>query len=268
MNLADQAEAAFLEQPQVDCPVTHRFGPGVYIREVFMPAGAYIIGHHHKTTHVNIMLTGRLGLMNDDGSETIMEAPQTFVAPPGRKMAYIYEDVVWQNVHATDETDVEKLEDMFLDKSPAYLARVAELTRPDGNFSEDNADFEAAIAEFGFDALTVRQISEDTSDQIPFPQGDYKVAVGPSKIEGKGLFATGAIDANELIAPARLDGLRTPAGRYINHSRTPNAEMVLGDTGNAYVFSLRPISGCKGGLPGEEITVDYRQVLALAARSN
>lgn len=263
----DALERDFLQQEQVDCPVVHRFGPGIYVREVHMPAGAYIIGHRHKTTHLNVMLTGRLGLLNDDETETILEAPQTFVAPPGRKMAYIYEDVVWQNIHVTDETDVEKLEDMFLDKSPAYLEHVAALARPSGNYSADNEDFEAALRDAGCDPLAVRQASEADDDTVPFPQGDYKIATGASPIEGKGLFATGALQPHELIAPVVLDGKRTPAGRYTNHSKTPNAEMVLADSGNVYLFALREIRGCRGGELGEEITVDYRQALRLMLRS-
>ena len=268
MTLADQVEAAFLEQPQADCPVTHRFGPGIYIREVLLPRGAYVVGHAHKTVHLNIMLTGRLGLFDDEGNETILSAPQTFVAGMGRKVAYIYEDVIWQNVHATTETDVETLEDAYLDKSAIWLDHARRASLVTENYSEDNEDFLTAIAEYGFDALTVRQISLDATDQTPFPPGDYKVMVGLSKIEGSGLFATGAFAANELIAPTRLGGRRTPAGRYANHSKTPNAEMFLDERGDAYLFSLRPISGCKGGMLGEEITVDYRQVLGLARRSN
>ena len=258
-------EIEMLGQAQVDCPVTHRFGPGVYIREVFMPKGAHIVGHYHTTPHVNIMLTGVIGLLNDDGTETVLTAPQTFVAQPGRKVAYIYEDVVWQNIHATDETNVEKLEAMFLDKSPAFLDHYRPQTV---NYSEDQEDFYAAIAEYGFDPLTVREISENETDQTPFPPGDYKVQIGPSQIEGKGLFATGGFAPNELIVPARLDGKRTPAGRYTNHSKTPNAEMVMDVYGDIYLFSTREIAGCKGGALGEEITIDYRQALGLALRSN
>ena len=33
---------------------------------------------------------------------------------------YILKDMVWQNIYATDETDVEKLEAMFLDKSQTW----------------------------------------------------------------------------------------------------------------------------------------------------
>ena len=264
----DALERDFLQQEQVDCPVVHRFGPGVYIREVHMPAGAFIIGHRHKTTHLNVMLTGRLGLLNDDGTETELVAPQTFVAQPGRKAAYIYEDVIWQNIHATDETDVAKLEDLFLDKSPAFLDHIAALARPSGNYSEDNEDFLVAAADSGFDPLTVRETCERTDDQMPFPQGDYKVMVSASPIDGSGLFATGDIADNELIAPGRINGLRTPAARYINHSKHPNAVMVQSDSGDTYVFALRSIRGCRGGELGEEITVDYRQALPIALRSN
>ena len=92
--------------------------------------------------------------------------------------------------------------------------------------------------------------------------------IGPSKIEGSGLFATGAFAANELIAPTRLDGRRTPAGRYINHSRMPNADAAMTETGDIYLFALRPIAGCRGGQLGEEITIDYRRLLSLTCRSN
>ena len=260
----DAAEAALLGQPEFDCPVTHRFGPGVYIREVFMPKGAYVIGHRHKTTHLNVMLTGVIGLFNDDGTETILHAPQTFVAQPGRKSAFIYEDVVWQNIHATEETNVEKLEEMFLDMSPAYLEH--HKVKRD-NYSEDQEDYFAAIAQAGFDPLTVREWS-DNANVIPFPPGDYKVKISLSSIEGKGLFATGAIAHNELIAPARLDEQCTPAGRYINHSKTPNAELVMDAHGDLYLFATRNVEGYKGGTLGEEVTIDYRQALSLLLRSN
>ena len=45
-----------------------------------------------------------------------MTAPMTYLGGKGRKIAIILEDVVWQNVWATDETDVAKLEEMFVKK--------------------------------------------------------------------------------------------------------------------------------------------------------
>lgn len=262
-------EAAFLDLPQADCPITHRFASGIYIREVRMPAGSYVIGHHHKTDHLNIMLTGHLTILNEDGTKTDLHAPQTFIAPAGRKIAYIHEDVIWQNVFATEERDIEMLETMYLNKSEAWLeAQKFSQMLLSFDHSEDVADFYAAIKLFCFDAETVRAISEDETDQIPFPHGEYKVAVGDSQIEGRGLFATGLIPRFEVIAPALIGGKRTPAGRYTNHAKNPNAMMFRMENGDIYLVALRDIAGCKGGNLGEEITVDYREALTVTIGGN
>lgn len=76
-------EGAALKEEQVDCPVTHKFGPGIYIREVFLPAGAFVIGHHHNSEHMNVMLTGRIKFFGENNKWVELEAPQTFVAPAG-----------------------------------------------------------------------------------------------------------------------------------------------------------------------------------------
>ena len=255
-------ESAFLDLPQADCPITHRFSPGIYIREVVMPADSYVVGHHHKTVHFNNMLSGRLTILNEDGTKTELVAPQSFISPPGRKIAYIHEDVIWQNVFATDERDVDALDEMFLDKSESWheSKKFNEMLLS-FDHSEDIADFYAAIEQFGFDPETVREISELEYDQIPFPHGEYKVSVADSSIEGKGLFASGNIPQFEVIAPALVEGFRTPAGRYTNHSKNPNAMMFRMENGDIYLVAMRDIAGCKGGSNGEEITVDYRQAL-------
>lgn len=262
-------EAEFLKQPQADCPVVHRFGPGIYIREVTIPADTFSIGHRQTTTHLNIMLAGRVTMVNEDGSHTELVAPQTFVAGPGRKIGYIHETMVWQNVYATDETDVEKLEAMFLDKSATWQeSQKNQQLLLSFDHSEDVADYYAAIAEYGFDQETVQAQVQNLDDQIDMPYGNYKMMVAPSNIDGKGVFATGNIEAGEVIAPARIAGKRTPAGRFTNHAKKPNAKMILLDNGDVNLVAAMPIVGCKGGNLGEEITIDYRQALSLAIRRN
>jgi hypothetical protein len=110
-------EHGFLQQEQQDCPVVHRFGPGIYIREVTIPAGTFSIGHYQKTTHLNNMVAGKVIMVGEDGSKTELVAPQTFVCGPGRKIGLILETMIWQNIYATNETDIEKLESMFLEKA-------------------------------------------------------------------------------------------------------------------------------------------------------
>lgn len=260
-------EKEFLKEEQVDCPVVHRFGPGIYIREVTIPAGAFSIGHYQTTEHLNIMLAGRVTMVNEDGSKTELQAPQVFVSKPGRKIGYIHEKMVWQNVYATDETDVEKLEAMFLRKSITWQeSQKSQELLLTLDHSTDIADYYLAIAEFGFDHETVRKQTENLEDQIPMLFGNYKMMVANSKIDGKGVFATANIEPGEIIAPARIDGKRTPAGRYTNHAKNINAIMVLRDNGNIDLVAKKAIKGCHGGNLGEEITIDYRQALSLAIR--
>ena len=258
-------EKVMLEQEQVDCPVTHKFGPGIYIREVFLPAGATVVGHYHKQPHLNIMIAGRLALIGENGESTELVAPCTFTAPAGRKIAYIYETVLWHNVYATEETDLEKLEEMFFTKSVTFKDHEETQQRLlSFEKNEDKEDYFKAIAEFNLFEYDVRETSENTLDQIPMPFGSYKFTVGLSKIEGKGVMASGNIKEGEVIGPARINKLRTPLGRYTNHSKNPNAKMVLKENGDIDLVAVSNIAGYKGGQLGEEITVDYRQVLRLS----
>jgi hypothetical protein len=115
----DHIEAMMLAAPQIDCPVAHHFGHGIYLREVFLPAGTYIMGHAHRHEHMNIMLKGKMAVIVN-GETKVIEGPYIFTGQPGRKFAYIIEDTVFVNAYATEETDVDKLEEMFVEKSDAW----------------------------------------------------------------------------------------------------------------------------------------------------
>lgn len=109
------------KMPQVDCNTKHYFGPNIYIREVTMPAGSIVVGKPHRSEHMCVMLQGRMIIVSEDGERKELVAPMTFVGKPGRKIAYILETTVFQNILATDETDIEKLENMLVDNSQPML---------------------------------------------------------------------------------------------------------------------------------------------------
>lgn len=115
----DQIEAMMLAAPQIDCPVQHHFGPGIYMREAFLPAGTYVMGHAHKDEHMNIMLKGKMAVIVN-GEAKVIEGPYIFTGQPGRKLAYIIEDTIFLNAYATNETDVDALEEMVVEKSDAW----------------------------------------------------------------------------------------------------------------------------------------------------
>lgn len=115
----EQLEGAMLALPQVDCPIDHFFASGVYVRQMTASAGTLIVGHAHKTEHVCILLKGSMTIATPNGVATV-RAPLTFIAPPGRKVALVLEDIIFQNVHATEERDIEKIEELLVEKSDAW----------------------------------------------------------------------------------------------------------------------------------------------------
>lgn len=91
-------------------PVTHHFAPGLYAREIFIPAGHVIIGKIHRHSHVNTISKGSVIVATEFGTKEL-KAPMTFVSQPGTKRAvYAYEDTVWTTYHPTEEVDLEKIE--------------------------------------------------------------------------------------------------------------------------------------------------------------
>lgn len=111
--------------PQTECPVTHRFAPGVYIREIKMPADTIVIGKVHKTEHFNILIRGSCIIVHDNGVREELRAPYTFVSKPEvQKVLYITEDMIWQTVHVTDETNLQRLETLLISKEHPLLSDV------------------------------------------------------------------------------------------------------------------------------------------------
>jgi hypothetical protein len=117
----ERLEGAMLQHEQVECPLDHFFAPGVYVRQMTVPAGVLLVGHEHRFEHVCILLKGKMTIATPNGVETI-SAPLTFVAQPGRKVAYTHEECVWQNIHATEERDLDKIEEQFVIKSDTWCA--------------------------------------------------------------------------------------------------------------------------------------------------
>lgn len=267
----DDFDSLIAEYPQAECPVRHHFGPGIYIREVLIPAGTLILGHRHKNPHTNILVKGRIKFLNDDGNVIELAGPSVIISASGRKLAFAMEDTVWQNVYATEERDVAKLEEQLLDKSATWLECKAKMFQLESHLhEEDRVDFLKAIAEYGMDADYVHEMSVNESDMCPLPDEiTPKALLRPSPIHGVGMFAPSPISKGTIIGPARIDGKRTPFGRYLNHAKSPNACFVYDEEQKTIqVLAIRDIYGCHGGDDGEEITVCYRQALNLTLNIN
>lgn len=109
-KLMDQAECIIATGAPVEMPLTHRFTDGMYIREIFMPAGSILTSKIHKTNHPFVVSKGKCIVYDGNKLETIT-APHTGITKPNtRRLLYIEEDTIWTTFHVTDKGDVDEIE--------------------------------------------------------------------------------------------------------------------------------------------------------------
>lgn len=108
-----------------ELPVEHIFTDGMYMRKLHIPKGSLIIGKIHKQECINIVAKGDISVLTETGFARVT-AGFTVVSPAGiQKVGLAHEDTIFINVFRTDETDVERVEDVIAcdtyDQLNAYL---------------------------------------------------------------------------------------------------------------------------------------------------
>lgn len=282
-------EAEWKKLPQVDIPVIHRYSGGIYAREIIIPADTFITGRVYKDDHFDVMVYGDVTVTSDDGRKRLTGFNISNGNQGKKRAGYTHAETKWITFCSSEEMDeddyldhltVEKFSELsegvgLIDESEivktfraqvsykstdyaayksGYLAAIGKQCRED----IDRLDYKATLEEYGFTEEVARAQSEDESNQVSTDE-NYKVSVMPSMIEGDGLFSQSTFTEGETIMPARINGKRTEAGRYTNHSLYPNAVMVM--VGNDIDLVAKETIDS-----GDEITTDYRDSLNLQIR--
>lgn len=116
-NYIMNVEGKLKEMEQADLPVKHHFGKGSYARELNIPADTLLVGKIHKYKSINILASGEISVLTEHGSKRL-KAPHVVVGEAGTKrVGYAHTDVTWITIHGTEETDVDKIEEMFIAKT-------------------------------------------------------------------------------------------------------------------------------------------------------
>lgn len=112
-----------LKKPQVEIPVEHNFFPGGYARTIYPLAGTEMTGAIHKYQNFNLLVSGELLMIAEDGPMHL-KAPMQFWSPPGiKRVGVMLTDVVWTTILATDLIDVDEIRAKFTCNSEQeYLA--------------------------------------------------------------------------------------------------------------------------------------------------
>lgn len=116
----DAMEVALLERfNKIECPLNHTFLPGVYMREIFMPAGSKVTSKIHKERHAFFVMKGSANVWIDEVGWQLIKAPYSGVTEPGtRRVLKILEDCFWITVHSNpdDTEDLDLIEERIIEK--------------------------------------------------------------------------------------------------------------------------------------------------------
>jgi len=89
--------------PQVEVPLEESFGYNLYVREIMMPAGSFVIGAIHKYKHLSIMLDGELVMWTEFDGLIHLKGFNKVLAEPGiKRVGYVLQDTRWLTAHGMD----------------------------------------------------------------------------------------------------------------------------------------------------------------------
>jgi quercetin dioxygenase-like cupin family protein len=94
--------------------ITHHFSDGLYAKEIHIPEGHLAVQHKHNYSHLSVLAKGKVVVMVDDEAK-IIEAPACLDIVADKNHAIkALTDCVWFCIHATDETDPSKVDEVLI----------------------------------------------------------------------------------------------------------------------------------------------------------
>jgi len=241
-----------LKMPQSDIVTEHTFLPGIYERKITIPPWTILTGAEHKTGYKVRLEKGTIAVNVEDTVKILM-APMEFESKPGaQRVGRVFEEeVVWTDVYENSDNcqDLEILEQRLFVVPECGLQD----NRIKKELKEVQEDYKLFCKELGLNQQEIDKIVSITYDLMDMPK-EYFTEIRKSKIHGKGLFATKSFKMWDVVCPCRLDGKRTPGGRYVNHSNKQNLMPIkIGDD----IYAV----ACKDIYQNEELLLDYRSMV-------
>jgi quercetin dioxygenase-like cupin family protein len=120
----EATEKFMFSLPQITVEPVHRFAPGLYCRQLTMPADTIWMSKTHKHEHFAFIMSGSCTVVSENGRETLF-APFMMKTQAGTKrLLLIHEECTWITVHAVppemdSAEDVEEIEEHLACNTPA-----------------------------------------------------------------------------------------------------------------------------------------------------
>jgi hypothetical protein len=115
-EMADQMEALIATLPAAACRLNCYLLPGMYVKELTIPAGVVLSGHTHLTEHAFIVSKGDHSFWTAETGAVRVQAPFFGITKPGtRRIGFSHEETVWTTFHPNpDNLTAEEMDRLIL----------------------------------------------------------------------------------------------------------------------------------------------------------
>jgi quercetin dioxygenase-like cupin family protein len=98
----------------LDGLTVHHFSDGLYAKEMHIPAGMAVLKHTHDYDHLSVLAKGKVVVLRGEEME-IIEGPACLDIEAGLIHGVkAITDCVWFCIHATDEKDSSKVDEVLI----------------------------------------------------------------------------------------------------------------------------------------------------------
>lgn len=96
---------------------SHHFSDGLYAKEIHVPEGMMVVQHKHTFSHLSVLAQGKVVVVIDGEEPQIITAPACLdIRANTNHGIKALTDVVWFCIHATDEKDIKKVDEVLIKK--------------------------------------------------------------------------------------------------------------------------------------------------------
>lgn len=95
--------------------VEHYFSDGLYCKMMIIADGSEVVSHKHNYDHLSVLAKG-CAIVEVDDEQYTFYAPSIINIKKGKRHSVrpVNGDAVWLCIHATDETDADKIDEVLI----------------------------------------------------------------------------------------------------------------------------------------------------------
>jgi quercetin dioxygenase-like cupin family protein len=95
--------------------IQHHFSEGLYAKQMALPKGHLACQHKHNYDHLSILAQGKVKVLFDNDIVETYTAPTCInIVKDVNHTILALEDSVWFCIHKTEETDVNKVDEVLI----------------------------------------------------------------------------------------------------------------------------------------------------------